>query len=223
MLILEILILFGIIALVPLAFGNANYFSISQDSRIENSNLGDASSTTAEEHISSNNREGSNVIDNIAIAYWTGFAGLGAFASGLVIHRWIGHLNRIQVLRYLIAVLAFTTGIIHLLLIQEHLKESLIYGVFFAVSGSALIAYGILVSMFYTKKIVYYVGIAGTVVLIALYLFTRIVTLPFSTEGGLEALSTLDIITKIVEAMLLVVLVYSCAILKGSTQLTAKI
>ena len=77
--------------------------------------------------------------------------------------------------------------------------------------------------MFYTKKIVYYVGIAGTVVLIALYLFTRIVTLPFSTEGGLEALSTLDIITKIVEAMLLVVLVYSCAILKGSTQLTAKI
>ncbi|MGH9877414.1 MAG: hypothetical protein ACRD5H_07230 [Nitrososphaerales archaeon] len=208
-------------ALVLLTYGNVNYFPISQDSTSENTNLGDLS-TTDEEHISSNNHGESNVIDNIAIAYWTGFAGLGAFVSGLVIHRWIEHLNRIQLFKYLIAVLAFTTGIIHILLIQEHLKESLIYGIFFAVSGSALIAYGSLVSRFHTRNIVYHVGIAGTVALIALYLFTRLVTLPFSTEGGVEAISALDIITKIVEAMLLVVLVYSCAILKASRQLTAK-
>ncbi|MGI0013922.1 MAG: hypothetical protein ACREBU_10855 [Nitrososphaera sp.] len=108
------------------------------------------------------------------------------------------NIDKMRLLRYSAAVLAITTGVIHVLLVQDHLKESLIFGVFFAISGATLITFGIVISRFYFRTFVvyYYIGIISTVVLIALYLFTGLVTVPFSSESGPEPVSILDVITQ---------------------------
>lgn len=152
----------------------------------------------------------SSTIDYATIGYWVGFFGLGGATGILLVHRLVLQHNRLQLLKYVIAALAITTGIIHLLLIQEHLEESLLFGVFFASSGTGLLAYSVVVR-FSSNKIVYYVGIGGSVILIGLYLFTRLVTVPFSEESGVEAISGLDIVTQVVQIALLGVLIYVIA------------
>jgi hypothetical protein len=212
---LEVAIILGIIASSPAIINSNYYFPINVEdsqSEIHGSN---------EEHELNNNEinahgsNNNNIINYITVSYWVGFFGLGAAMSSLIIYKWIGrHINKIQLVIYSITVLAVTTGLIHILLIQDHLKELLIYGVFFAGSGTALIAYGIIISKFYNRKIVYYLGIGGAITLITLYLFTRLI--------GVERVSNIDIITKIVEAILLFVLIYTLHTIKGSRQLTAK-
>lgn len=123
-----------------------------------------------------------------------------------------------------VTILALTTGIIHLLLMNEHLQASLVSGAFFGISGSALIAYGITASKLYNQKIrvaYRFAGIGGLAALIVLYTFTRLVAFPY-LGGGIKPVNTLDIITKAVEALLILVLVYSAVWLKENRQLEVK-
>ena len=61
-----------------------------------------------------------------------------------------------------IAVLSLSVGAIHLLLVQEHAKESYLWGIFFLISGIAQIAFGIIIAFVKNPKInniLYYIGI----------------------------------------------------------------
>jgi len=52
-----------------------------------------------------------------------------------------------------IAVLSLSVGAIHLLLVQEHAKESYLWGIFFLISGIAQIAFGIIIAFVKNLKI----------------------------------------------------------------------
>ena len=172
-----------------------------------------------EDHASSND----SGMGYDTLGYWTGFFGLGTATGILLIRRLVlQDIERFRLSKYLIAVLAITTGIIHLLLLEEHLEESVLFGIFFVVSGAALIGYSI-VAMFTSRRVVYYVGIGGTVILIGLYLFTRLVFVPFSPDGGVESISGLDILTKVIEAALLGTLVYALSAQRKKLETTSSI
>lgn len=149
-------------------------------------------------------------IDYVVASYWVGFFGLGTATGILSVHRSILKDNRLALSRYVIAALAITTGMIHLLLIPEHLEESFLFGIFFVVSGTALIAYGS-IAAFSRKKIMYYIGIGGIIILTGLYSFTRLIAVPFSEHSGVESVSGIDIVTQVVQIALLGALIYAFA------------
>lgn len=215
------------VALLLSAALNDYYFTASQDLHAGHFNgmpMGERGSlsSTANGH----DLGGPNTSNNLLIAYLTGFSGLGAFAAILAVYRWTGRIDKMRLLGNSVTILALTTGIIHLLLMNEHLQTSLISGAFFGISGSTLIAYGIMASKLYNQKIrmaYCFVGIGGAAALIVLYSFTRLVAFPYLGGGIIiESVSTLDIITKAVEVLLILVLVYSAVRLKENRQLEVK-
>src|SRR3954451_16526897 len=68
-----------------------------------------------------------------------------------------------------IAVLSLSVGAIHLLLVQEHAKESYLWGIFFLISGISQIAFGIIIAFVKNPKInniLYYIGLIGNALLV---------------------------------------------------------
>src|SRR6476660_6416723 len=52
-----------------------------------------------------------------------------------------------------ITILSISVGVIHLLLVQEHAKESYLWGIFFLISGIAQIVFGIIILFAKSPKI----------------------------------------------------------------------
>src|SRR5919107_2056602 len=114
-----------------------------------------------------------------------------------------------------IAILSISAGIIHLLLIQEHMKEAFMWGVFFLISGIAQLIFGIIVIIMggklspINKSILYYFGIIGNALLVGIFVLVRLITPPFSTEAvPINELEPNGIITIITEILLVVLLAY---------------
>jgi len=111
-----------------------------------------------------------------------------------------------------IAVLSISVGIIHLLLVQEHSKESYLWGIFFLISGLAQIIFGIIIVFLKNPKInhlLYYIGSIGNVLLVLIFIFVRLFTPPFSPEGTpVNELDPNGIITIIIEILTVILLVY---------------
>ena len=114
-----------------------------------------------------------------------------------------------------IAILSISAGIIHLLLIQEHMKESFMWGVFFLISGIAQLIFGIIIILMggklspINKSILYYFGIIGNALLVGIFVLVRLITPPFSTEAApINELEPNGIITIITEILLVVLLAY---------------
>ena len=114
-----------------------------------------------------------------------------------------------------IAILSISAGIIHLLLIQEHMKESFMWGVFFLISGIAQLIFGIIIILMggklspINKSILYYFGIIGNALLVGIFVLVRLITPPFSTEAvPINELEPNGIITIITEILLVVLLAY---------------
>jgi hypothetical protein len=110
-----------------------------------------------------------------------------------------------------IAIISIAVGIIHLLLIHEHLQASIWWGLFFLISGSAQVIYGILIG--FVKKpsilmVLYYIGIVGNIILFIILILARVVTPPFSNTGTPENWDPTSIITLIIEAAIPVLLIY---------------
>lgn len=111
-----------------------------------------------------------------------------------------------------IAILSLSVGAIHLLLVQEHSKESIWWGIFFLISGIAQIVYGII--MLFARKpktntILYYIGIIGNALLVGTFILVRLVTPPFSPENTpVNELEPNGIITLIIETLIVVLLCY---------------
>jgi len=90
----------------------------------------------------------------------------------------------IRIAKISAAILSMSAGIIHLLLIQEHMEESILWGIFFLISGIAQIIFGI-------------------------FILVRLFTPPFSIESApINELEPNGIITIIIEILSIVVLAY---------------
>jgi hypothetical protein len=121
----------------------------------------------------------------------------------------------IRITNISIAILSISAGIIHLLLIQEHMKESFMWGISFLISGIAQIIFGIIIIIIgeelspINKLILYYFGIVGNSILIGIFVLARLFTPPFSTEAApINELEPNGIITIITEIVLIVLLAY---------------
>jgi len=109
--------------------------------------------------------------------------------------------------------LALGVGIMHVLLAQDHLIDiGIEHGIFFVVSGSAQIGFGLLFMVKPTRELAI-IGSAGTIGSIVLYFITRMVELPepfVATEG----IDPVGIIAKIAEISLVALLVYLALYIK---------
>jgi hypothetical protein len=120
----------------------------------------------------------------------------------------------IRITNISIAILSMSAGVIHLLLIQEHMEESVIWGISFLISGIAQIIFGIVIIVskrLYSinKPILYYFGIVGNSLLVSIFVLVRLVTPPFSSESApINELEPNGIITIITEILLIVLLAY---------------
>jgi hypothetical protein len=117
--------------------------------------------------------------------------------------------------------LSMSAGIIHLLLIQEHMKESFMWGISFLISGIAQLIFGIIIIIIgeelspINRSILYYFGIIGNALLVGIFILARLFTPPFSTEAApINELEPNGIITIITEIVLIFLLAY---LLKSSS------
>jgi hypothetical protein len=103
--------------------------------------------------------------------------------------------------------LAVGAGIVHLLLVPDHLSDvSVEHARFFVALGTTQISFGILFMLRPTKRFAI-IGIVGNMGSIILYWITRIADLP-EPLGAPEGLDAVGIVTKIVEMSLVAILIY---------------
>jgi hypothetical protein len=118
--------------------------------------------------------------------------------------------------RFVVLTLAVGAGIVHLLLVPDHLADvSIEHAKFFAAAGIAQISFGILFMAKPTKRFAI-IGIAGNIGSIILYFVTRIENLP-EPFGAPEGIDTVGIVTKIIEMSLVALLIYLAAYKKVKT------
>jgi len=138
-------------------------------------------------------------------AQWVGVGTLLAAASILGIKSRTK--NGIANFRLVVLALAVGAGVMHLLLVPDHLVDvSTEHAKFFAVVGVAQISFGILFMVKPTKRFAF-IGIVGNIGSIILYSVTRIENLP-APFGAPEGIDAVGIIAKIVEMSLVSLLIY---------------
>ncbi len=183
---------------------NHNAFAQSQD---ENKNINTNMNTMKEDN---------NIIS--PLTEWVGVFVLGITVGILLPIRYkpvYSKSRSISITNLSIAILSISAGIIHLLLIQEHMKESFMWGIFFLITGIAQLIFGIIIIIMggklspINKSILYYFGIIGNALLVGIFVLVRLITPPFSTEAApINELEPNGIITIITEILLVVLLAY---------------
>jgi hypothetical protein len=154
------------------------------------------------------------------ISEWVGIAAIG-MTVGLVISIRIKfsynnsstHLLRRTILASA-TILSISVGIIHLLLIKEHMTESHMWGIGFLSMGISQIVYGLI--MIFAKKflssaktVLYNIGISGNALFIGMFIYVRLFVPPFSPDGTpVNELQTNGILTVIIQLILIVTLIY---------------
>ena len=158
--------------------------------------------------------------DNIIspLTEWVGVFALGitvGLVSSLGYKPVYSKSRSISITNISIAILSISAGIIHLLLIQEHMKEAFMWGIFFLISGIAQLIFGIIIIIMggklspINKSILYYFGIIGNALLVGIFVLVRLITPPFSSEAApINELEPNGIITIITEILLVVLLAY---------------
>ena len=158
--------------------------------------------------------------DNIIspLTEWIGIFALGitvGLVSSLGYKPVYSKSRSISITNLSIAILSISAGIIHLLLIQEHMKEAFVWGISFLISGIAQLIFGIIIIIIggelspINKSILYYFGIIGNTLLVGIFVLARLFTPPFSTESApINELEPNGIITIITEILLIVLLAY---------------
>ncbi len=125
-----------------------------------------------------------------------------------------------------IAILSLSVGAIHLLLVPEHSRESLVWGIIFLASGIAQMVFGIII--LFAKKPAFktalcFIGITGNAMLVITFIVVRLVTPPFSPEGApINELEPNGIITLIIEIVLVILLSYELRFKEVSAKHIAK-
>ncbi len=145
---------------------------------------------------------------------------IGIFSMGIVVGMLAFETNTLDNLRTFeskkiilsVAILSISVGAIHLLLVQEHAKESLWWGAIFLIAGIAQIGYGLILVFIkkpQTNNILYYIGLIGNAILFAIFILVRLIVPPFSPEGTpINELEPNGIITLVIEMLIVVMLTY---------------
>jgi hypothetical protein len=120
----------------------------------------------------------------------------------------------------LIGILSIAVGIIHILLVNEHMTESYIWGIAFLVMGVPQLGYGI-VMLFAerlgtnSRKVLYDLGIAANVLFVIIFVSVRLVVPPFSPEGTpVRELELNGVLTVVIELFIVALLVYMTRVKK---------
>ncbi len=133
-------------------------------------------------------------------------------------------LGRYETLRYVIMLLAFAGGLIHLSIYVDHAPLRVEYGMFLLLAAISQIGFGVLllstvlsvsnmlqkdITSFYHRNLVIYLfGLMGSAILIGLYVYAVSFPLPLSPENHPEHIDIAGIIAKTLEISLIVVIVY---------------
>jgi MFS family permease len=119
-----------------------------------------------------------------------------------------------------IAVLTMASGIIHILLVKEHMEESYMWGIGFLVMGISQLIYGGVFIIFadnlrrrLLKRAVvlslYSIGIIGNTLLVAIFVYVRLFVPPFSPEAiPVNEIEVNGILTVVMEIFIVGLLVY---------------
>jgi MFS family permease len=119
-----------------------------------------------------------------------------------------------------IAVLTMASGIIHILLVKEHMEESYMWGIGFLVMGITQLIYGGVLIIFadnLRRRLLkraavlslYSIGIIGNTLLVALFVYVRLFVPPFSPEAiPVNEIEVNGILTVVMEIFIVGLLVY---------------
>ncbi len=101
--------------------------------------------------------------------------------------------------------LATIAGLIHLMVVPEHMEEWAGYGVFFLVVGVGQLLYAALLLRPGLDTTWLVAGIIGHLLIVVLYLVTRTIGIPFlgPQAGEVEAFGPIDLLSKLVELALI--------------------
>ena len=128
-------------------------------------------------------------------------------------------------LELLAAALSAGAAVIHGLLMPEHMEEWWGYGTFFLVAAIAQGAYAVVlfvqpwrrdlggipraISRLLAARSVYVAGILGNAAIVALYVVTRTVGIPFfgPHAGMVEELTPISVLSKVFEVLLILILI----------------
>jgi hypothetical protein len=105
------------------------------------------------------------------------------------------------------ALLSLAAAVIHVWVMPEHFEEWWGYGLFFLIAAISQALYAIVILRAPTPTILR-VGIIGNLAIIALWVVTRTIGIPvFGPHAGeIEAIGAIDVASKLVEVLLIVVL-----------------
>jgi MFS family permease len=119
-----------------------------------------------------------------------------------------------------IAALTMAAGIIHILLVKEHMEESYMWGIGFLVMGITQLIYGGVLIIFadnLRKRLLkraavlslYSIGIIGNTLLVAIFVYVRLFIPPFSPEAiPVNEIEVNGILTVVMEIFIVGLLVY---------------
>ncbi len=112
-----------------------------------------------------------------------------------------------QLLLSTAALLSVAAAVIHVWVMPEHFEEWWGYGMFFLVAALTQALYAIVLLRTPTPTLLR-VGIIGNVAIVALWVVTRTIGIPiFGPHAGeIEAIGAIDVASKLVEVLLIVVL-----------------
>ncbi len=132
--------------------------------------------------------------------------------------------SKLKQLRYWAGALSICAGAVHGIVAPEHLEEWWGYGTFFLLSAMAQVIYGIIIiaqpwsydekGHFRTdvarySRPVYLAGAGFNLFIVLLYLITRTIGVPFfgPEAGEIEPVSTISLVSKFIEIVLIGVLI----------------
>ncbi len=105
---------------------------------------------------------------------------------------------------YVVAGLSVTAGVIHVAAMPEHFAEWIGYGLFFLIAAVAQLVYPLILLTEGPKRTLLLAGIWGNAFIIALYIVSRTVGIPFGPSmGEVEPVQALDAVSKLAELILI--------------------
>ena len=106
-----------------------------------------------------------------------------------------------------VAILSLVAAVIHIGVMPEHFEEWWGYGLFFLVAAAAQALYAVVILRAPTPTLLW-VGIVGNLAIIALWVLTRTIGIPFfgPHAGEVEEVGTMDLASKLAEILLVALL-----------------
>jgi hypothetical protein len=118
-----------------------------------------------------------------------------------------------------VAALTIAAGVIHILLVKEHMEESYVWGIGFVAMGFSQLMYGGVFIVFANNlrrlfkgsvaRSFYSIGIIGNILLVTIFIYVRLFVPPFSPESiPVDEIEVNGILTVVMEIFIAGLLIY---------------